>query len=217
MAETLQKPSIVLHPDLVDNVARGSCVLFFGADHPLATPGPPTRRQLADALAERYPDQVDSGQSLADAAQQFISRQSGNRNALYSFLQGQVAPAPVWQPTDLHRAIVSLGLRRQWSRPGMMTLTERPSTLRRKRVARVVSGVDAAYTGGGEDVILVKLYGDVKQTRIAGGQRRRCCGCRATWRGGWKMCGPSCGCGPSLFIGWDPGDERPALPVLDRY
>ena len=82
MTDDTTASQLKLDPDLVDNVARGSCVLFFGADHPPATPGPPTRGQLAAALAERYPDQVDPGQSLAEAAQQFISRQNGNRNAL---------------------------------------------------------------------------------------------------------------------------------------
>ena len=138
-------------------------MLFFGADYAPATPGPPTRRQLADALAARYPDLVDPGQPLDAAAQQFISRRRGDRNALYRFLQDQVAPAPAWPPTELHRAIVDLGF------DAVVTawyddLLERAFDAAGKRVARVVGGVDAAYTGGGEDVILVKLYGDAARS-----------------------------------------------------
>ena len=99
-----------LDPDLVDNVAPGNCVLFFGADYPLATPGPPTRRQLADALAARYPDQVDGGQSLAEAAQQFLGQQGPGPAHADSLSPGVGVRATAgWQPTAVHQAIVSLG------------------------------------------------------------------------------------------------------------
>ena len=207
MAESSQKPAITLDPDLVENVARGSCVLFFGADHPPATPGPPTRRQLADALATRYPDQVDAGQSLADAAQQFTGRQGGNRHALIRFLQDQVAPAPAWAPTELHRAIVSLGF------DAVVTawyddLTERAFDAGGKRVARVVGGVDPAYTGGGEDVILVKLYGDVARPESLVVTRKEMLRVQGNLARRLEDVRPFVRLRPILFIGWDPGDEQ---------
>lgn len=207
MAETRQKPPIVLDPDLVDNVARGSCVLFFGADYPPVNPGPPTRRQLADALVSRYPDQVAQGQSLADAAQQFTSRQSGNRHALIRFLQDQVAPAPAWQPTELHRAIVGLGF------DAVVTaryddLTERAFDAAGKRVARVVGGVDPAYTGGGEDVILVKLYGDVARPESLVVTRKEMLRVQGNLARRLEDVRPFVRLRPILFVGWDPSDEQ---------
>jgi hypothetical protein len=96
-------------PGFRSSTHNGSCVLFFGADWALAQPRSPTRRDLAEALAQRYPDQVDPGQSLADAAQQFTSRQPGNRHALVRLLHDLAAPASAWPPSELHRAIVDLG------------------------------------------------------------------------------------------------------------
>jgi len=195
-----------LDPDLVDNVARGSCVLFFGADYPLATPGPPTRRQLADALAARYPGQVDSGKSLVETAQQFIDRQEGNLHAVHSFLHEQVMPVPAWEPTAVHSAIVNLGF------DAVVTawyddLTERAFDAASKRLARVVSGVDAAYTGGGEDVILVKLYGEVKRPESLVVTKWDMLGVEGDLAQRLEDVRPFVRLRPILFVGWDPGDE----------
>jgi hypothetical protein len=199
-------PDIKLDPDLVDNVARGSCVLFFGADQTPATPGSPTRLQLAAALAERYPELVEPGQSLPDAAQQFISRQHGNRHALYRFLHDHVAPAPAWEPTALHRAIVALGF------DAVVTawyddLTERAFDAAGKRVARVVGGADAAYTGGSEDVILVKLYGDAERVESLVVTRKDMRSMEGNLEQRLEDVRPFVRLRPILFVGWDPGDE----------
>ena len=206
MSDDTTASQLKLDPDLVDNVARGSCVLFFGADHPPATPGSPTRGQLAAALAERYPDEVGAGQSLAEAAQQLVSRRNGDRNTLITFLRERVTPAPPWSLTELHRAIVALGF------DAVVTawyddLMERAFQDKGRRVARIISGADAAYTGGSEDVILVKLLGDAAQPdslvvtkkelmKVEGHLARRLEDVR-----------PFVRLRPILFVGWDPGDE----------
>jgi hypothetical protein len=57
-AALVPEHKITLDPDLVDNVARGSCVLFFGADHPAATPAPPR----AANWPTPWPSAIPSGQ-----------------------------------------------------------------------------------------------------------------------------------------------------------
>lgn len=207
MTESTEHRPFALDPDLIDNVARGSCVLFFGADYPPAVPGPPTRQQLADALAARYPDDVEPGQFLADAAQQFVSRQIGNRNALRRFLQDQVAPAPAWEPTDLHRAIVDLGFDAVVS-AWYDDLTERAFNAAGKRVARLVGGTDAAYTGGGEDVILVKLYGDVTRPESLVVTRKEMLRVQGNLARRLEDVRPFVRLRPIVFVGWDPGDQQ---------
>jgi hypothetical protein len=83
---------IDLPVQLVEHVARGYCVLFLGSDADMSTPewaGPPTRAQLAAALAERY-DWVGERQDLRLAAEEYLSKDPPDEHGLRSFVKDQV-------------------------------------------------------------------------------------------------------------------------------
>ncbi|TEU19250.1 MAG: hypothetical protein E3J21_04305 [Anaerolineales bacterium] len=190
--------------ELVENVARGSCVLFLGADHSLGETGSPTRVQLAAALSGQYG--LPPGQSLADAAQDFLSQQPRNRHGLITFLRNQVEPKPPLQPTDVHRAIVDLGF------DAVVTawydnLMERAYQAAGKTVAGVVQGLDVAYAGHGQDVIIVKLYGDIKQPDSLVLTRRDMMRVEGNLAQRLEDVRPYVRLRPIIFVGWDPGDE----------
>ncbi len=72
--------------DLAENIAKGSCVLFLGADADLGADGPPTRAQLAAALAAQYG--LPPRESLAEAASAFLCQYPRNRHGLIDFIKG---------------------------------------------------------------------------------------------------------------------------------
>ena len=199
-------------PDLVDNVARGSCVLFFGADYPPANPGPPTRR-TGHALVSRYPDQVDSGNRWSMLHSNSPTGRAATAMPCISFLKEQVAPAPAWQPTEVHRAIVNLGFDAvvmAW----YDDLTERafdaagnvwrgwsagwtPPT---PAAARTSSWSSCTETSRGQN----HWWSPKEMLRVQGDLAQRLEDVR-----------PFVRLRPILFVGWDPGDET-ALPGCQR-
>src|SRR3989304_1546884 len=141
-------------------MARGSCVLFLGADYPLADNSAPTRGQLAVALAKQY--RLPHHPSLADTVDEFLTQQPRNRNGLISFLKTQLELASSHQPTEAHCAIAALGFN------AVVTawyddLLEQAYRAAGKSIVTVVHSLDVAYASHGEDVIIVKLYGSIEQ------------------------------------------------------
>ena len=100
---------IEIPPQLIENVAQGSCVLFLGADGSYSGDGwigPPTRAQLAAALAERY-DWVAPGQELRFAAEEFLNREPADLHGLVTFVREQISGCT--RPGPLHQLVVDLG------------------------------------------------------------------------------------------------------------
>ncbi|MCP4543138.1 MAG: SUMF1/EgtB/PvdO family nonheme iron enzyme, partial [Chloroflexi bacterium] len=196
---------IVIPPDLAESVARGSCVLFLGADHSLGETGSPTHAQIAAALARKY--SLPSGQSLSSAADEFLRQQSRNRNGLVTFLKTQVEFASV-HPTDVHHTIVELGF------DAVVTtwyddLLEQAYRAAGKSVACVVRGLDVAYTSG-QDAIVVKLYGDIRQPKSLVLTSRDMMLVNGHLAQRLEDVRPYVRLRPIIFVGWDPGEKGPA-------
>ncbi len=95
--------------DLLSNIKKGDCVLFLGADLPLSYPSvPPSRPELAAALAERY--DLPAGLSWPDTVQAYLGKHPNDHHGVRSFVLQQCA-GPQVQPGPLHQAIARAGFR----------------------------------------------------------------------------------------------------------
>ncbi len=193
-------------PDLVDSIAQGSCVLFLGADASYDTPewsGPPSRGQLAAALAAKY-DWVAPGQELRFAAEEFLGREPENLHGLISLVREQVAACT--RPGPVHQLVVDLGFDAVVTN-GYDTLLETAMQAAGRRMLQVVGDAEIAYAGGKEEAIIIHLAGavdrpeslvltDADQIRVENHLSEKLQAVR-----GW------CTLRPLLFIGWDPEDD----------
>lgn len=193
-------------PDLVENIVRGSCVLFLGADDSFSTDswiGPPSRAQLAAALADKY-DWVTSRDDLRLAAEEFLSRDPPDYHGLVTFVQELVSACV--EPGPIHQALVDLGFDAIVTN-GYDDLVEVVMRQAGRRILKVVGDAEIAYAGNKEETILIHLMGTISQPnslvltsrdqiQIENHLSEKLQAVR-----GW------CSLRPLLFIGWDPEDD----------
>jgi len=195
-----------LPSQLVENIAQGKCVLFLGADAAYDADGwvgPPSRAQLASALADQY-DWVASRHDLCRAADEFLSREPPDEHALREFVKTQAERC--LQPGPIHQALVALGFDALVT-GGYDELLHDAMRRAGRRILKVVGDTEIAYAGSGEEVILIHLMGVTSQPdslvlthddRIA--VENHLSEKLQTVRG-W------CTLRPLLFLGWNPEDE----------
>ncbi len=152
-------PTPGLIPDqLLNNIKKGDCVLFLGADLPLGYEGAPlSRPELAAALAQKY--SLPSGRPWPETAQAYLGQHpGGDRHGLISFV-AEHCSGPQVKPGPLHQAVAQVGFRAivtAW----VDELLEEALRQAGYRVNRVVRDTQLAYAETGErDVIVIKLYG----------------------------------------------------------
>ena len=88
--------------DLLSNIKKGDCVLFLGADLPLSYPGaPPSRPELAAALAERYG--LPAGLSWPDTVQAYLGKHPNDHHGVRSFVLQTVHRPPGSSPARCTR------------------------------------------------------------------------------------------------------------------
>lgn len=200
--------SPVLPSPLIEAVARGRCVLFLGADASYSTPNwiaPPTRAELAAALAAAYPWVPATEAEITQAATAFLTQGPGTRETLAAFVQEQVARAT--RPGLLHQHIVNLGFDVIVS-AAYDDLTEQAMQEAGRHVFQVVGNAEIAYAGKEGEAVLTRLAGTVSQPdslmlthddqlHVEAHLAERLQAAR-----GW------CAQRALLFIGWDPADPR---------
>lgn len=191
--------------ELVEQVRRGRCVLFLGADASLTdgeTVGPPNHNQLAAALAEKYG--LPANQSLFKTADDFLCRQPQNRHGLISFVSNEIERALT--PTDTHYAIVETGFE------AVVTtwydrLLENAFLSRYRKVGRVVQGLDIAYATYTEGVMIVKLYGDLDQKNSLVLTQRDILRTQSDLSRKLEIVRPFLRDRPVIFVAWDPEND----------
>jgi hypothetical protein len=149
--------SELIPSELLKHLNKGDCALFLGADLPLGYPAaPPSRPELARALAERY--ELPVGLPWPETAQTYLGRFPNDRHGLISFVQER-CNGPGVQPGPLHRAVADAGFRvivTAW----YDELTEIALREAGYRVNRVVRDTQLPYASEGQrEAIVVKLYG----------------------------------------------------------
>ncbi len=156
MTKNTQSPGLI--PDqLLNNIKKGDCVLFLGADLPLGYEGAPlSRPELAAALAAKY--DLPENNPWPETAQTYLGKYPNDRNGLVRFLLDNVT-GPDARPGPLHQAIAQAGFR------AIVTawydeLLEQALRDAGYRVNRVVRDAQLPYAREGErEAIVVKLYG----------------------------------------------------------
>ncbi len=108
--------------------------------------------------------------------------------------------------TSVHTAIVALGFDAIVS-AWYDGLLEQAYQEAGKRIARVVQGLDVAYATQGEDIILIKLYGDIEQPDSLVVTRRDMMRVEGQLARRLEDVRPYVRLRPILFVGWNPGDE----------
>ena len=153
-------PSSGLIPDqLLNNIKKGDCVLFLGADLPLGYAGAPlSRPELAQALAAKY--DLPPDRSWPETAAAYLNKVHNDRRGLIDFVR-ENAVGPCVKAGPLHQAVARAGFR------AIVTawydeLLEQTLREAGYRVHRVVRDMQVPYSEQGDrDVTLVKLFGCV--------------------------------------------------------
>jgi len=151
------QPTGLIPDDLLSNIKKGDCVLFLGADLPLGYSGaPPSRPELAAALAERYG--LPTGLSWPETVQAYLGCFPRDRNGIIRFVQEQCS-GPYVKPGPLHQAVAGAGFRAIVT-AAYDELLEQALGQAGYRVNRVVRDTQLPYAEEGErSAIVVKLYG----------------------------------------------------------
>ncbi len=201
--------TIPIPSELLENVAAGRCVLFLGADDSYQTaqwPGLLTRRQLADALADKY-SWVRPDQPLPQAAADYFSERPRDRNGLIRFVGDQLDATR--QPGPIHDLLLELGFDAIVTNgyDDLLLQAFKP----KRRVLQVVGDVETSYAGGREEAVLIHLAGvmDRPESLVLTKQDQNLVIVNLSKKleavRGW------CLLRPLLFIGWDPADDLLSL------
>jgi len=194
-------------PALSEAVAQGQSVLFLGADTSYSTPNwiaPPTRAELAQALADSY-SWVPSELDLTSAAEAFLTQGPGTRSELLFFIQNEIERSP--RPGLLHQHVVELNFDVLVS-AAYDDLLETAMQEAGRRVFQVVENAEIAYAGKEGQVVITRLAGTVSQpeslilTRTGEIHVENHLSERLQAARGW------CAQRALLFIGWAPEDPR---------
>ena len=150
-----------LIPDeLRQNIQRGDCILFFGADQPLRYPGAPlSRPELAQKLAGRYG--LTAGKNWSETAQNYLNLYPKDRHGLIAFLLEHNS-GPHLKPGPIHEAIAASRFRAIVS-AWYNEVLERTLQDAGFRVSQVIRDKQIPFaTQGEQEVIVVKLYGSLR-------------------------------------------------------
>ncbi len=86
------QPAGFIPDQLLDNIKKGDCVLFLGADLPLSYKGAPlSRPELAQALAAEY--HLSPNHSWPETAARYLHQNPNDKNGLKSPSRGRGVPS----------------------------------------------------------------------------------------------------------------------------
>lgn len=193
-------------PELIENVAEGSCVLFLGADLPSKTAdwqGPPNRAELAQALAVAY-DWIPKTDDLRQAAEAYLLKRPKDRVGLNNFIKQQIETCT--KPGPLHQTIVELGFD-HIVYFGLDDLLEKAFNASGRRVLQVVNDKEFAYAGSKKEAIITRLAGTVSRPESLVLTRMNHILMQAHLSEKLRTVRGLCTLRPLLFLGWNPADE----------
>jgi hypothetical protein len=206
MTDDTQSPGLI--PDqLLNNIKKGDCVLFLGADLPLGHEGAPlSRPELAAALAEKY--SLSPDRPWPETAQAYLGKFQGDRHGLISFVAERCS-GPKIKPGLLHEAIARAGFR------AIVTawyddLLEEALRGAGYRVSRVVRDTQLPYAHEGQrEAIVVKLYGCLSdpESLVLGTWDHQELMDRLSRK--LELVTAFCALRPPLFVGFDLTDHTP--------